>query len=75
MGKKEKLYLKLMAGTLTVAEARVLMQQFGCVKKRQSGSHETWKSPEGKIFILAAHQKELKDYQIKGIQKLLGGLV
>lgn len=49
------------------------MEKQGCIRKRQSGSHEIWELPDGSIEIIpTGHTKELgRGLREKIVKKLL----
>lgn len=72
MSKTDKLKMKLVNGSITAPELRTLLNQLGWELKRVKGSHEQWRSPSHDRFTLATHRKDLKEYQVQEIRKLLG---
>jgi len=70
MGKTEKLLAKLANGTITADEARTLLGRLGWFLERSRGSHEVW-AKGGKTMTIATHDKELKGYLIKQIQRAI----
>lgn len=72
MSKTEKLKQKLRNGTISAAEARTLLKKYGYVERACDGSHEAWRKDGSPGVTIATHDKDLKRYQIKQIQKALG---
>ncbi len=72
MSSTEKLKEKLDNGSIDARELRTLLKQVGWTLIRIKGSHEVWVKG-ATTFILATHSKDLKHYQIKQAQSLLGG--
>lgn len=72
MTKAEKLKDKLKKGTINAKDLRTLLTQEGWTLDHSTGSHEVWHKDGGR-FILAAHSKDLKIYQIKQAKTLILG--
>ena len=70
MSKADKLLKKLKNGTISAAEARTLLKKLGWELRNCVGSHEQYVKGSGRITI-ATHEKELKPYLIKLIQKAI----
>ena len=73
MSSREKLRRKLERGNITARELRTLLRQEGWSLERTRGSHEIWVRG-AHTFVLAAHDRDLKRYQIRLAQtRLLKG--
>jgi predicted RNA binding protein YcfA (HicA-like mRNA interferase family) len=68
MSKADKLMEKLKRGKIDAYEATQLLKWTGWKCDRQKGSHQTW-ARGSETLTLAIHDKDLKKYQIKEIQK------
>jgi len=71
MGKTEKLLEKLRNKTISAAEARTLLKKLGWALRGTGGSHEQWVGPANEKYTIATHDKDLKQYQIKDLNKLI----
>ncbi len=71
MSKTEKLLQKLTIGTISASEMRTLLGKLGWNLRNTVGSHEQWIGPANEKYTLATHDKELKQYQIKDLKKLI----
>jgi predicted RNA binding protein YcfA (HicA-like mRNA interferase family) len=70
MSKTDKLLEKLKNGTIDGPESESLLKKLGWVLNRQKGSHQVW-AKGNETLILIAGRRELKNYQIKDLQKAL----
>ncbi|MDD3517359.1 MAG: type II toxin-antitoxin system HicA family toxin [Chromatiales bacterium] len=73
MTRREKLLTKAIdnpAG-LSFRELEALLEQYGWVFRRQSGSHRIWKSPGGAIVPIQPANGGAKEYQVKQILRML----
>jgi predicted RNA binding protein YcfA (HicA-like mRNA interferase family) len=78
MSQDEKLFSKLLNGTILKRELETLLSRLGFEKLRGKGSHEVWgKKGVADAIVLASHHKEVKRYQIKQVIEVLrkGGLL
>jgi len=70
MSKTEKLLEKLRHGTIDGQETTTLLRKLGWVLDRQKGSHEVW-AKGNQSLVLIAGRRDLKNYQVKDLQKAL----
>lgn len=73
MNRTDKLIAKLKDGTIDLAELENLLGRMGWELKRQKGSHRHWAKGELR-YTLVAGRRDLKDYQIRDMQKLVLGV-
>jgi len=70
VSKTDKLLEKLKNGSIDAHDLRTLLKKLGWDLDHSTGSHEVWKKGAHR-FILAAHGKDLKPYQIKEAKRIL----